>query len=215
MLRHVQRGSGHSVFGLVDAIGVKEAIQNGTLTRERLLILRDEIDKLGKSYPQISFISFADSVLIKSNWSVGHVKSNVRYTYQPEIFITIVDELRSLFRKVLRLSVYAVLTQGTNEYYEDSLLHISKSKNHICLNSLGLPFADLMTIDESVRSHIRAKVHKPSDLYIDERFYRSLKFIFEFQEYGAIKKYSYTGKIRGALGYYYTAQLPEILGNLE
>ena len=37
----------HSVFGLVDAIGVKKAIQKGTLTRERLLVLREEIDKLG------------------------------------------------------------------------------------------------------------------------------------------------------------------------
>jgi hypothetical protein len=205
----------HSVFGLVDAIGVKEAIQKGTLTRERLLVLREEIDKLGKSYPQISFISFADSVLIKSNWSVGHVKSNVRYTYQPEIFITTVKELRSLFWRILGLSVYAVLTQGTNEYYEDSLLHISESKNHVCLNSLGLPFADLMAIDEAARLHIREKVHEPSDLYIDEHFYHSLKFTFMHQKFGAIKKYSYTGKIRGALGYYYAAQLPEILGNLE
>lgn len=161
----------HSVFGLVDAIGVKEAIQKGTLTRERLLVLREKIDTLGKSYPQISFISFADSVLLKSNWSVGHVKSNVQYTYQPEIFVTMVKKLRSLFGKIPGLSVYAVLTQGTNEYYDDSLLHISESKNHVCLNSLGLSFADLIAIDEAARLHIREKAHEPSDLYSDEHFY--------------------------------------------
>ena len=83
----------YSVFGLVDAIEVKEAIRNRTPTRERLIQLRDQIDTLGKSFQQVSFISFADTVLLKCNWSVRQVGSEVRYTYQPEIFITLVKQL--------------------------------------------------------------------------------------------------------------------------
>ena len=205
----------HSVFGLIDAIGVKKAIQNGTLTRERLLALRDEIDTLGKSYPQITFISFADTVLIKSNWSVGYVGSGVPYNYQPEIFITIVKESQAIFKRTLELAVYAVLTQGSNEYYKDSLLHISEAENHVCLNSLGLPFAQLLAIDESARSHYKTNVHPASDLYMDKAFYHSLNFKFEFQRQKTIQKYPYKDKFSGGDAFYYAAQLHEVLDNLN
>ena len=72
----------YSVFGFIDAIGVKNAIRGRTIKRDRLISLRDEIDQLGQFYRQVSFISFADSVLVKSNWSVGIVNSEVQYTYQ-------------------------------------------------------------------------------------------------------------------------------------
>jgi hypothetical protein len=205
----------YSVFGLIDAIGVKNAIQNGTLTRERLLVLRDEIDTLGKSYPQVTFISFADTVLIKSNWSVGYVGSEVQYTYQPEIFITIVKEFEAIFKRTLELGVYAVLTQGINAYYDDSLLHISESENHVCLNSLGLPFAQLLAIDESARLHLRENAHPPSDIYMDEHFYRSLNCKFEFKRQETIRKYPYKDKIRGGDAFYCAAQLHEVLDNLK
>jgi hypothetical protein len=204
------------VFGLIDAIGTKVALGKGSLSREKLLLLRNEIDKLAKRYPVVSFISFADSVLIKSNWSVGHVHSEVKYTYEPEIFITIVKEFQSIYKNTLGLDVYAILTQGSNEYYEDSLLHISESKNHICLNSLGVAFAELMSINESVRSSIKApKVHEPSELYMDEQFYNSLKFKFDFQKSVRNNKNKYRRKMVGTDGVYYYCQFQDILDNLE
>lgn len=205
----------YSVFGLVDAIGVKEAIRNRTLTRERLIQLRDQIDTLGKSFQQVSFISFADTVLLKSNWSVGQVGSEVRYTYQPEIFITLVKQLQKTFRETLGLSVYAILTQGDNEYYEDPLLHISESRNHVCLNSLGLPFTQLLAIDESVRSNLQKQLHPPSDLYIDELFYRSLKLKFEFVKGEAFNKFPYRAKMTGTNAFYYTVQFAQVIENLQ
>ncbi len=165
----------YSVFGFIDAIGVKKAIKDGAITEKRLVALRDEIDELGKSYPQVSFISFADSVLVKSNWSVGMVNSDVKYTYKPEIFLITIKELQRIFEKTLGLAIYAVLTQGYNEYYNDSLLHISSSQNHVCLNSLGLPFAQLLAIDNAVKGNIRKKAHRPSEVYMDEYFFRSLR----------------------------------------
>ncbi|BFU93425.1 MAG: hypothetical protein NTNFB02_01470 [Nitrospira sp.] len=54
----------YSVYGYVDAIGAKEALQKGLITKALVLRLRAEIDQLGIAYPQISFISFADTILI-------------------------------------------------------------------------------------------------------------------------------------------------------
>ncbi len=203
----------YSVFGFIDAIGVKEALQTGTITRDRLIALRNEIDLLGSSYPQISFISFADSVLVKSNWYVGHVHSEVTYTYEPEIFLTVVKDFQRIFQATLGLNVYAVLTQGNNEYYDDSLLHISPSLNHVCLNSLGLPFAQLLAIDQAVKKSLRDGRHLPSELYMDELFFRSLNFSFAFSE-KTIPKYTYRNKMSGTSAFYYPAQLSQVLDNL-
>ena len=52
---------------MVDAIGVKKALECGGLSREKLIDLRNKIDELGAEFPQISLIAFADSLLIKSN----------------------------------------------------------------------------------------------------------------------------------------------------
>jgi len=204
----------YSVFALVDAIGVKEALQDGRLSREKLIFLRDEVDKLSKQYIDISFISFADSILLKSNWSVGHYESDVQYTYKPEVFIEIVKELQSIYRNTLGLSVYAVITQGSNEYYDDPLLHISDTQNHICLNSLGIPFAELMAIQNTVRSSIRMKIHEPAELYMDKLFYNSLKFKFRFDKQKG-NKYTYRAKMMDADSFYYCGQCQNILDNLE
>ena len=209
---HLKR---YSVFGVVDAIGVKDAIQNGTMTRDRLIALREAIDGLGKSYPQVSFISFADNVLLKSNWSVGHMNSEVRYSYQPEIFLPILKELQRIFSKILELSIYAVLTQGHNEYYDDAPLHISVSQNHVCLNSLGVPFAQLLASNDTARANIHNEVHPPAEVYLDEQLFRSLRFRFEFMKEQRLKKYSYYHKMSKATAFYYTGQLQEILDNLD
>jgi hypothetical protein len=206
----------YSVFGFIDAIGVKKAFQRRAITRDHLVALRDSIDELGKSYPQVSFISFADSVLVKSNWSVGHVESTVQYTYQPEVFFAVLKELQDIFQKTLGLSVYAVLTQGQNEYYDDALLHISGTQNHVCLNSLGVPFAQLLAIDAAARENIRHSRHPHADVYMDERFFRSVRFKFGFTSgERAERKYSYCDKMSDAPGFYYPARLQEILTNLD
>jgi hypothetical protein len=204
----------YTVFVLVDAIGVKAALQNGTLSREKLVLLREAIDRLATSYSEVCFVSFADSLLIKSNWTVGHFRSDVSYTYNPEVFVRIIKELQSVYREVLGLDVYAILTQGANEYYEDTLVHISSGKNHVSLNSLGTPFAQLMAIDVSVRTAIKAKKHGRFELYFDEHFYNSLRFRFEFSKQ-ARPKYTCFAPMMDAGGHYYCAQLQEVLENFS
>ncbi len=64
----------HSVFALIDAIGVKSALARGALTRPELIKLRDRIDVIAAANPTVAFVSWADSLLLKSNYSVGQYR---------------------------------------------------------------------------------------------------------------------------------------------
>lgn len=212
-LEQIHRCS-YSTFAIIDAIGVKKALEEGSLTRQKLIALRDEIDQLAQKHLNISFISFADSILLKSNWTVGHHGIEVNYDYEPEVFVRLAKELSQIYQKCLGLKAYAVIAQGGNEYYEDNLLHISGSKNHISLNSLGIPFAQIMEIEAAARKALKTGIHKPAELYMDEKYYRSLKLKYEFDKNNRPSN-SYSSKmIDGGCKYFY-ADADVILNNLK
>ena len=204
----------YSVFVMIDAIGVKEYLDQDKLTQEMLSSLRDKIDKLAENYPEVSFISFADSLLLKSNWCVGTFDSDIDYTYQPEVFISLASEICNIYKSCIGLPTYAVIAQGNNAYYDDSLLHISESKNHISLNSLGIPFAQLMDIENTARKNIRAKNHEPADIYMDSQYYNSLKFKFSFKKQEQPKADYQTKMVSQPCAYYFNST-ETILSNLE
>jgi len=204
----------YSVFALIDAADVKVALGNATITRSRLIELRNKMDDLSQKHTDISFISFADSLLLKSNWSVGHFKSNIKYTYSPEIFIHLAGEIDNIYQEILGLKTYAVIAQGGNEYYDDALLHISPSKNHICLNSLGVPFAQLMEIEGTARKAIKFDIHPRSELYMDEQYFHSLKFKLGFEK-NAEPSNQYQAKMMSTPSEYYYSSLSNIINNLE
>ncbi len=203
-----------SVFALIDAIGVKSALKSGSLTREKLTNLRVQIDKLAEQYPNISFISFADSLLLKSNWNVGSFTNGIEYSYDPEIFIFVSKQIKEIYEAILGLSTYAVISQGSNEYYDDPLLHISKTQNHISLNSLGVPFAQLMDIEHTARTSIKKKVHDLAEIYMDQQYYHSLKFEYEFDKH-AVSNFNYQTKIISAPCKYYLMNFDEAISNLS
>lgn len=204
----------HSIFALVDAIGVKDALRRNSLTREKLVLLRNRIDLVANEYPAVSFISFADSLLLKSNWSAGLRESHVKYNYAPETFIRLISEIQTIYKDVLGLDIYAVFTQGSNEYYDDPLLHVSATKNHICLNSLGLPFAQLKSIEEAARRAIARGEHPPAQLYMDENLFHSLNFVSGFQK-ESCGKHAYRAPLSDVDGLYFFANCREMLAALE
>jgi hypothetical protein len=212
-LNHLHLRS-YTVFALIDAVGVKAAIRSNTLTRDRLVRLRSRIDDLAAHYPEVWFISFADSLLLKSNWTVGHYESAVKYTYRPEIFFKLFAELRGFYQEELGLEIYATLTQGSNEYYDDDVTHVSASGNHISLNSLGLPFAQLMAIDEAARAAIRSGVHSPNDLYMDELFFRSIRFKHSFEK-NRQPRNRYSSPMKDGGSHYFYASADTVLSNLD
>lgn len=166
----------YSVFVLIDAMNMKNAIKANQISQEKLIKIRDEIDILANNYQNISFISFADSILLKSHWTAGSMMSTNNYTYQPEIFLKIFKEIKSIYNKYLGLNIYGIFSQGFNEFYESARLHISKTKNHVCLNSFGTPFAELFEIDKSARLEIEKSENFASELYMDELFFNSINF---------------------------------------
>jgi len=204
----------YSVFSLVDAIGVRAALRDQVLTEEKLILLRKKIDQLAEQYQEISFISLADSLILKSNWSVGYFRKSIKCSYEPEAFIRVVKELQAIYRKVLNLEIYAILTQGMNEYYKESLLHISHTRNHICLNCLGIPFAELLAIERSVKSALKCGIHPPAELYMDGQYYHSLNFKFGFNKNDGPRN-KYKAIMRSGENNYFYASCDKILDNLE
>jgi hypothetical protein len=204
----------YSVFGLIDATDFRKKLDSGDLNRDSLIAVRTELDRLAMKYKDVSFITFADSILLKSNWTVGHFQTDIEYTYRPEVFFDVFQEIQRIYRDRLGVEVYGVFTQGSNEYYDDGLLHISDSKNHICLNSLGIPFAELMAIEATARKSIREGIHSPHELYLDSYFYNSIQFDFKFEKNDKPSN-SYRSKISRDNGKYFYTDYKTIRDNLK
>jgi hypothetical protein len=203
----------HSVFALIDAINVKKALSSGSLTRPKFIKLRDRIDAIAAANPTVAFISWADSLLLKNNYSVGQYDSPVKYSYEPEKILRLLPDIKEVYRDVLSLGIYAVITQGSNEYYDDELLHIADSGNHICFNSLGLPFAQTQAIDHQARAAFKAGFHPLADAYLDETFYHSLRFKRGFDK-NAEPKFPYHAPMATGPAFYFPLSFNSLAANL-
>lgn len=204
----------NSIFAMIDAVDMSDAIRSGTISHEKVIALRDSLDEVAARFPQISFISFADSLLLKINWTAGMVDTDVSYTYLPEVLLTLFQELQRLYRNALGLQIYGVFAQGSNEYYDDPLLHISKSKNHISLNSLGLPFAQISLIEGAARQAIREGEHPSMEIYMDKDLFYSLAF----KDYHRREEWpsaSYRPKLTTEPGSYFYGMCDDLLSCLS
>ena len=204
----------YSAFALIDAIGVKRAILNGRLTQNKLLQLRDRIDGLADATPGVAFISVADSLLLKANWYVGQYDSDISYSYEPESLVKLFPLVACIYREVLGMDVYATITQGGNEYADSALIHMSPNNAHVSLNCLGLPFAQLLAIDEAARTSIRSGHHAPCELYIDDLFLHSLRFNYGFDKH-ALPNNTYIVPMSSEPGKYYYVSARTVLDNLN
>lgn len=198
----------NSLFAMIDVVGMGDELQNGRVEKRSFVALRDRLDALAAAHADMSFISFADSLLLKTNWTVGMFDKGA-YTYAPEKLILLFDEIRKVFRDTLGLDVYAVFASGTNEYYDDPLLHVSEGGNHICLNSLGLPFAQILLIDEAARRAISDGTHRAHELYMDGDFFRSLD-IKDYLTRRMIPRAPYKPKLSGSDGEYFYIDYAEL-----
>ena len=202
----------HSVFALIDVIGVRAKLERGGIPRSKLIKLRETLDDVAAHDPTIAIISFADSLLLKSNWTVGQWDSETTYTYDPEKLIRFLPEIQTVYRNALEMEIYAVIAQGINEFYEDDLLHISG--NHVSLNSLGLPFAQIMAIDNAAREAIRRGLHEAAEVYMDQDFFYSLRFNYQFST-SPRPKHTYVSPISNGPSYYHCESGQTLLDNLQ
>jgi hypothetical protein len=83
----------------------------------------------------------------------------------------------------------------------------------VCLNSLGIPFAQLLAIDEAVRNSIKERTHQAFELYMDGKFFHSLRLQHTFDK-NTVGKNLYRARMMSGECTYYYAQLRTILDNL-
>lgn len=204
----------NSIFGMIDAVDMTDALKLGKISHDRVIALRNKLDDIASRHPDISFISFADSLLLKTNWTVGMVETDVKYTYRPEALLTLFRDVQTLYRNALGLEIYGVFAQGSNEYYEDQLLHISPSQNHISLNSLGLPFAQISLIEATARKAVRDGTHPRMELYLDEDFFNSLQFA-DWERKSKWPSCPYKTKMTPEPGRYYYAKFDDLSAALK
>jgi hypothetical protein len=206
-----------TAFALVDAIGVKGALANGTLSRKNLLALRNGIDDVAGRHVDMSFISFGDSLLLKSNWHSGNFQRGIKYNYAPEALVNVVAEIKRVFSDTIGLDIYAILGQGSNEYYDDSLLHISEPhRNHVSLNSLGLPFAQLFAIEHAARTAIKLGHHEAAEIYMDRNFFFSLRFKLAFAtNKHSVESGSYRSPMISGDSRYFISDVKTLVENFE
>lgn len=204
----------NSIFAMIDAVDMTLAIKAGSISHEKVIALRDQLDQIAARLPHISFISFADSLLLKTNWTAGMFDTSVTYTYSPESLLVLFRELQMLYRKTIGLEIYGVFAQGSNEYYDDPLLHISPSQNHISLNSLGLPFAQISLIEAAARKAIRDGTHGRMEIYMDEDLFNSLMFK-DFVLKTNWPSAPYKPKMTPEAGVYHYAMVDDLLGSIK
>jgi hypothetical protein len=201
-----------SAFALIDAIGVKNALAKGRLEGPSLVSLRDRIDLIAAANPEVAFVSFADSLLLKANWTVGQYNDDIVYSYNPEAIIRILPTIATAYREELSLETYATVAQGYNLYEDSNLLHLAG--NHLSLNSLGLPFAQVMAIEGAARAAIRARTHAPNELYLDENFYHSLRFDLNRGK-PVLPKAPYISRMGDSDCYYFYSDRETVLRSLD
>jgi hypothetical protein len=122
--------------------------------------------------------------------------------------------LQALYRDALGLEIYGVFAQGSNEYYDDPLLHISKAQNHISLNSLGLPFAQISLIEAAARKAIKVGTHPRMEIYMDSDLFHSLMFK-NYQRKEAWPSALYKPKLTSESGHYYYAACDDLISCLH
>ena len=110
------------VFCWIDAVGAEKAIETGSLSQEKLSNLRTNIDQLAADFSDILFVSFADNILLKTNWTVVNIDLQGEYTYRPERILFLVRKIRDVYKSI-GLDIYAVLSQGFNMYDSGDLMH--------------------------------------------------------------------------------------------
>lgn len=168
-------GESYSSYALIDFIDIKEMIlENGVISKNHMLNLKNEIDNIATKYSHCIFLTFSDNILIKTNWSAD--KKRYPESYKPEEILNIVNQLFTIIRKCLGCSAYAVVTEGENVLENDDFDKMSMLSNHYFLGSIATPFVEIFDIEKAIRDAISQGEHEKFQLYISEALLHTLNF---------------------------------------
>lgn len=162
-----------STYALIDAVGMRKLLEcEGEIEERKILEFNKELNKISRVNKDLFFFAYADSVLIKANWSAN--KNDYENTFNPECFLLVVKKVSDIFKLVFDLDAYSILTQGVNQIKLSSHVELSKENNFVFFNSLGAHFAELFNIEEFVRGNIRNNKHSAKNIYLSKSLFLTM-----------------------------------------
>ena len=160
----------YSAYVLIDFVGIRKLLnENGEFPSAKLNSIKLTVDKFCKENSDLTFLTCADNIIIKSGWAFDSNLSK----YQPEKLIKTVYQLMTQIKNDTEISSYAILTQGANYVDETNLTNGTTPKNHYFVSSISVPFIEAFEIDENVRKRIREREIEKKQFYIEQSFYIS------------------------------------------
>ena len=166
------KNSVYSAYVLIDFIGIRNLLNEyGEFPYDTLNSIKTIIDKYSNQHKDLTFLTCADNIIIKSGWEFGSENSK----YQPEKLIITVNQLMKEIKKETLINSYAIMTQGANYVDEKNLIHSATPKNHFFMSSISVPFIEAFEIDFDIRKRIKNKEIDKMPFYIEHSFYISTK----------------------------------------
>jgi hypothetical protein len=166
------RSSIYSAYVLIDFVGIRSLLnENGEFPSAKLNSIKSIVDKFSDQNKDLTFLTCADNIIIKSGWTLNSNLSK----YQPEKLIKSVYQLMTQIKNDTEISSYAILTQGANYVDETNLTNGKTPENHFFISSISVPFIEAFEIDENVRKRIREGEIDKMQFYIENSFYTSTK----------------------------------------
>jgi hypothetical protein len=177
----------YSLYCVIDFINIRNLIsENGEVPAHKL----NEIQQICKStcdkHEELQLIMLADNILLKSSWKPEEFEK-----YNPENFISLVNQTMISIEQKTNIGSYAIFTQGASYVNEDKV-DIIKSDNFVSIPSISAPFIESFEIDTYVRKQIREGSIKPKSLYIETSLYLSTnRKFYSSEEPKWFKKYDF------------------------
>lgn len=166
------RNSIYSVYVLIDFVGIRNLFNEyGEFPSDKLNSIKAIVDKFCNQNKDLTFLTCADNIIIKSGWEF--VTKNSKY--QPEKLLITVNQLITEIKKETEISSYAIITQGANYVNEKNLTNSATPKNHFFMSSISVPFIEAFEIDFDIRKRIKSKEIEKMPFYIEQSFYISTK----------------------------------------
>ena len=188
----------YSVYCIIDFIDMKKILSKlGSISAEQLNRIKYIVDVFATANPDYIFMSFADNILIKTNWKMDY-KGNTTI-YNPEKLLRLIQKLRREIKLELGIDSYSIVSQGAN-YVDENFVNLEPIvKNHFFLPSLSTSFIEIFEIDNDIRNKIKSQELKRSEVYLENSFYQSTNRKFDFGDepnwHNLYKFYSRTLKI--------------------
>lgn len=156
-----------SLYVMIDAIGVKEwLLREGAISIKSLQAFTDKLNRMMKRHKKIKAFSFADTVMLKIDYSTNH---NYLGSILLDETISLIEDIINIYETEMGFKAFAIISSGF--LIDNFSRKVKYAANLSVLGGLGLPFAKIIDIEKQIKDNIKKKVHQMAELYLDESVY--------------------------------------------